>query len=462
MKRTIACLLLLALLFSTLISCKTPEPEENNDDSSSTENIKTTPTTSSAGLSYSLNDDGKSYTVTGIGYCKEENIVIDTYNNLPVTHVDSHGFSDCSKIKSVTLSDCVKHIGIYAFGSCDNLESITIPSNIETVGDTAFHSTPKLKYNESDNGCYLGNAQNPYLVFVKPMQQDIESITINEETRFIYGDAFVDSSNLKNVDLGNKLVSIGSAAFSYTQIESIVLPDSLKTLGMYAFLGSRLKEITLSKNLEGLSGGVFAQTYISTLTIPDSVEYIESTAFDRCTSLSQVNISENNSHYKTVDGNILTKDGKKFVLFITANGSDTYTVPDGVVEIMDSAFEERGGVYNVILPDSVVRLGDSAFSCCFTLASIKLSKNLKYMGHHVFYNTSLKSIVIPDGVQSIEESAFWRCSDLQNVTLGKGIKKIVSGAFSECYNLTDVYYAGSQADWETIGFNTNATVHFAE
>ena len=140
MIKKILCVITLLLVYlGVFVSCGDSDELELTDPP--TEEI---PSTSSEGLSFTLNEDGKSYTAAGIGFCKEENIVIDTYNNLPVTRIENHGFTDCSIIKSVTLSDNVEYIGTLAFGGCKNLESISLPDGVINVWGSAFDS-PTIK-----------------------------------------------------------------------------------------------------------------------------------------------------------------------------------------------------------------------------------------------------------------------------------------------------------------------------
>ena len=58
----------------------------------------------SEGLEYELNDDGKGYTVSGKGTCKDTNLIIpSTYNNLPVTSIGDRAFYDCSRLERITI-----------------------------------------------------------------------------------------------------------------------------------------------------------------------------------------------------------------------------------------------------------------------------------------------------------------------------------------------------------------------
>ena len=94
--------------------------------------------TSSEGLEYTLNPDGKGYTVTGIGYFTGTDLVIGRYNGLPVTSIGDNAFYDCYNLTNVTIGNSVTSFGNGAFSDCSGLTSITIPDSVTSIGDYAF------------------------------------------------------------------------------------------------------------------------------------------------------------------------------------------------------------------------------------------------------------------------------------------------------------------------------------
>ncbi len=99
------------------------------------------------GLEYTLNDDGESYSITGIGTCRYTDLIIpDTYNSKPVTKIGDSAFYECDQLTSVTISDNITAIGDSAFCDCDQLTSVTISSSDTSIGDYAFADCNNLYY----------------------------------------------------------------------------------------------------------------------------------------------------------------------------------------------------------------------------------------------------------------------------------------------------------------------------
>ena len=92
---------------------------------------------SSAGLSYKLNSDGTSYTVTGLGTCTDSDIVIGSYNNMSVTGIYTGAFHSKQGITSVTICDTVTSIGSMAFSST-SIKSVSIGKGVRNIGYGAF------------------------------------------------------------------------------------------------------------------------------------------------------------------------------------------------------------------------------------------------------------------------------------------------------------------------------------
>ena len=99
----------------------------------------------SEGLSYKLNSNKTSYSVSGIGTCTDTNVFIPkTYNDLPVTNIGVSAFGECTNLISVDIPGSVTSIGLGAFGNCTSLTSVTIHSGVTGIGAGAFDTCTSL------------------------------------------------------------------------------------------------------------------------------------------------------------------------------------------------------------------------------------------------------------------------------------------------------------------------------
>ncbi|MBQ8738588.1 MAG: leucine-rich repeat protein, partial [Clostridia bacterium] len=136
-----------------------------------------------------------------------------------------------------------------------------------------------------------------------------------------------------------------------------------------------------------------------------------------------------NTVYKSIEGNLYSKDGETLIRY--AQGKT------------DSKFE---------IPNSVKSIEDYAFFDCSSLASITISDSVTSIGEGAFYDcSSLASIIIPNGVTSIGEEAFSCCSSLTSVTIPNSVSTIEGYAFYECTSLT----INCEAEKKPDGWNEN-------
>ena len=279
-----------------------------------------------------------------------------------VTSIDEDAFFYCNNLTSVTIGNGVTSIGERAFYSCDSLTSVVIPDSVTSIGKYAFN--------------YCANLTSVYITDIAGW------------CNISFGNGSANPLNYaKNLYLNGELVT------------ELVIPDSVTSIGKYAFYGCRsFTSVVIPNSVTSIGEYAFAGcSSLTSITIPDSVPYISSYAFNYCTSLTSI------------------------------------TIPDSVTNIGSYVFDHCYGLTSIVIPDSVTIIGSYAFNYCTGLTSIVIPDSVTSIGKYAFnYCTGLTSVVIPDSVTNIGRYAFDGCYKLVEV-INKSSLNITTGS--------DGYYA---------------------
>ena len=344
--------------------------------------------------------------VTGIGTCRDSVLYID----MPV---GDNAFFRCQYIKKVYFGNGATSIGYYAFGEAVDLETVELSKMTSVLGDRSFEGCQKLKlidlshvkyvgegalglnsnlevvfgdsleyYNggldfkftstEYAGGHYIGSENNPYVMLYK-IDNGIDSVTIHENTRIIYGGVFYENKSLTSITLPEGITSIVNSAFGdCSNLISITLPSTLKYIGWGAF--------------SGCSG-------LQSLTVPDSVVRIDHSAFDGCGNISEFKLGA------------------------------------GLEEIGRCAFIGCDSLEEVTIPSNVRAIEFGAFANCFGLRSVTIeSEEGLTIDEATFSDCSaLESVFIPECIDFIHENAFQGCENATVYVSAESIPGVPTG-----------------------------------
>ena len=189
------------------------------------------------------------------------------------------------------------------------------------------------------------------------------AVTKSPRDKYNGGDMVIPST-INNNGIEYVVKSIEREAFmDCIYLTSIVIPNSVTSIGVYAFMGCKK---------------------LTSITIPESVVKIGRLAF--------------------------SNDLKKIIIESKSLVSKDYKGSAFVECFLNQSIEE------VILGDKVTRIGNSAFSRFINLTTIYIPNSVTSIGEKAFYSCwNMNSVTIPESVTSIGNGAFESCYELKDV-----------------------------------------------
>lgn len=316
----------------------------------------------SEGFEFAVNADG-TYTLSGLGTCKDTDIAIPKYHNgRRVTAIGEGAFVTLytNRITSITIPDSVNSIGRGAFANCTALESINIPKGVTEIGHSAFY------------GC----------------------------------------TSLKSIEIHGEVTSIGYEAFyGCERLTSIVIPDSVKTIGAYAFSGcSGLKSIEIGAGVERIGKEAFYACSQSLYSITVSEENKAYYSAGNC-------LIEKDSKTLVLGckNSVIPSDGSVTVIgscaFSACRELTSIDIPDSITAIGERAFCDCISLVSAVLPDRLTSIGGGAFKNCRALVSVTIPTSVTSIGSYVFTNSkSLVNIIFVGTIpqwNAVSKSSTW-------------------------------------------------------
>lgn len=461
-------------------------------------------------LAYTLNSDGKSYSVTGIGTWTDSDVVIpDTYNGLPVTVIGYDAF-DSKPITSVVIPNSVTRIDTDAFRKCENLTSVTLGTGIKSIEYSAFeYCTSLTSISIPDSvtriGAYAFNGCT-----------SLSSLKLSNSISDMSYNAFSNCVSLVEVIIPYGVSVIGDSAFRQcTNLKFISIPESVTDVGYNAFYGCPRSLAIHIKGSSSITSG-WDSSWNNSI---DNQSY---------TSYSYTPLYGLNETGKTANGlywyqiHLTTQDWSgESIEIIAYSGNDVNLVIPETINgkpvkmIRENAFRANTDIVSVTLPTTLYYIDQYAFYGCKNLmevinkSALSISAGTSDNGYVAYYasvvhngessmlfeidgyiflenseqtylvkylgsesnlvlpshcngniydiykdafieNDKIKSIIIANGVTSIGREAFWACSNLESIVIPESMTTINYRAFAICNKLANVYYCGTPTEWDNI------------
>lgn len=177
------------------------------------------------------------------------------------------------------------------------------------------------------------------------------------------------------------------------------------------YIGSD-KKIIIPETIEGLPVKVIGTAAfkknenLEYIKLPATIDDFSARAFQHCSSLTYIDVDENNPYFTSENGILFNKDKTTLIAFPVGR-TGYFAIPDSVVSIADNAFYTCQYLTRIAMHNKVQSVGDYAFAYCSGLLSVKFSDNLSIIGKEAFIGcVSLKEVHLPYSLTSIGENAF--------------------------------------------------------
>ena len=350
-------------------------------------------------------------------------------DGMKVVSIAEEAFSGNADIKYVYIPASVTNIGYKAFNACHNIESFVIDSK-----NPVYEAKDGIIYEKATKklvSCYYGKTG---------------IVKVPEGTKEIPADFFSGNIIFSAVDfplptviLPESVTSIGDTSFAHSHFKEIKFPKNIKSLGQKVFIYIEIENLSFPDGPETITEETFSHASIENLYLPDTITVIGTKAFYDCAGIFNIRMPNNLKRIESY----------AFYDFRPRNRKVYLDLPESLEFIGEYAF--MGAVFaGIKLPDSMETINKYAFSDIFNIWSedpIKLPKNLKRIEEGAFEKNSFNSFNLPEGLVYIGEGAFSHCGfidlDTHEIILPDSIEYIGKGAFEHSALWAHVYLPAS-------------------
>ncbi|MBO5060941.1 MAG: leucine-rich repeat protein [Clostridia bacterium] len=424
-------------------------------------------------------------------------------------------FYNCTSLTSVTIPGTCKTVGMYAFAYCDNITTAEFKSGVQSIGSCAFEGCYKLSsitiadsvtyigtsivdsisaYAKNsanwDNNClYIGN----HLIRGShPNWTDDDfftEFTVRDGTLTIAGCAFTSQWELTKVTIPDSVKNICYSAFLFcTELTEVEFPEGITVINNGTFNGcTSLKSFKIPSTVTKIDDRAFIDCQgLESIDIPDSVSVIGERAFENCYALNEIELPTNlavinaNTFYgcrnltEITIPEICQSIGES--AFSGCRSLTEINIPNNVQSIGKSAFRYNRNLTKVTIGAGLSKLGSDAFYPCPALETVTVNKtNTAFCAEDgILFNKDKTTLVlypaaktaahytVEEGITAIGLHSFSYAANLVSVMLPKSLTSCNKLAFDECTAFTDIYYAGSEEEWNGLKFYTNSAYATSE
>ncbi len=352
-----------------------------------------------------------------------------------------YAFAYCPELTvNVQLPDSLLYIGVSAFEDDSKIQWIGVPATTQYAGENAFHGVNNATL-DADNS-YLSVIDNE----IVGGNSDIKLPYIGEEVVTDVVWSLNEDNTVLTISGSGRMKSFGNMEDGYERpwddyidsIEEIIIEDGVTNIGGFfatAEMTDTLKKITIGKDVEDIGDAALA----GNMTLTDIV------------------ISNNNTHLVCEDGIIYNSD--KTVLYYGLGASGEVEVPEGVTTMSGFAFAYNQNITGIKLPSTLETLPEGAFGYCVALKTVDLGGVINVMPMAMAMCPSIEELIIDANLTTVFEESFYGCNQGAEVGLPTAKCKLIVTGEGAMKGDPNVLFEEdfASAPWLMVSMNVNLT-----
>ncbi len=290
---------------------------------------------------YEENIEMGGYTLTKVVTNGNKTVIIPTeYNGEDIVSIGGFAFASNEEVEEVVIPSSVAIIACRAFDKCKNLREVTIPNAVRTIESSAFEGCKSL------TRVRIGKNVSEIDAFAFRGCISLAEISVHKDNEYYQS---IDG-NLYSSSFHSEIDVLQQYAIGKTETFFSV-PDGVRQIIYSAFAGSNLENILLPDSLRG--AGFTDCKKLTNITIPDSVVAVS--RFDGCSNLKSVTLPNTFDSLPT---------------FRDCSSLESIVIPKNVSVLSQTHFTGCAALTSITIPERIVKIGANAFSGCKNLTRI--------------------------------------------------------------------------------------------
>ncbi len=362
--------------------------------------------------------------------------------------------------ESFTIPEGVKSLEMSAFGGCIYLKNLTTPTTLEMISGS-FYNCEAL-----ETVTLNGNSLTMYSAFANCPK--LKKVIMNDGVNSMVGSGFNMCPELEELYISKTLTTMSEVMFlgcpsvriieideenpNYKSCDNAIYSKDGTVLYFYA-QGNTATSFEVPDGVTKICDYAFWKVNnLKSITLPASLTEMECYALTYCTSLESITVSEDNTVYTSIDGDLYTKDGSMLLTYAIGKKDRVFTLPTTVKKLQYDSISGAMYLEQINLPDGIESVTGAAFENCASLVSINISENserFKTIDGCLFSKdgktmisyakgSKAKSYTIPEGVENMEYGCFTNTVWLEELIFPESMSRIDSWGLAACPSIKSV------------------------